>query len=173
MQNDKNWYVLRTEVKKEDILMKVLEKNKISGAFSPKFEYYRRDDGQIHIKPLFPGYVLIKTEMNASLFAKKIKDIQFYSVYFQELKYEGNLSSLTAEEITMLDRLLDKDHILRMSYGTIMNGRLMITHGPLKGYDPYVIKVDRHNRLVTLNLYFLNQRWVVGMTVLDKMQNDK
>ncbi len=29
--------------------------------------------------------------------------------------------------------------------------------------DEYIIKYDKHNRLATLNLTFLDQRWVVGV----------
>lgn len=59
--------------------------------------------------------------------------------------------------------LLDEKRILRMSKGILLNKKLHVLEGPLTGMDEYIIKYDKHNRLATLNLTFLDQRWVVGV----------
>ena len=49
---------------------------------------------------------------------------------------------------------------------TKQNKKLVIDSGPLVGFDDYVTKVDRHNRLLWLDLYFFeNQQWKSGITV--------
>ena len=72
---------------------------------------------------------------------------------------------LTDEEIRILNMLLDDEKVLRMSYGVLQNKKIHVTQGPLVNMDDYIVKYDKHNRLATLNLSFLNQIWKVGVTI--------
>ena len=102
---------------------------------------------------------------------KKWREIKKSTVYqLREfstvlLKYEEEVSALTDEEIRILNMLLDDKKILRMSYGELVNKKIHVTQGPLKNMDEYIVKYDKHNRLATLNLNFLNQIWKVGVTI--------
>lgn len=73
------------------------------------------------------------------------------------------VSALKPEEKQILRMLLDEKRILRMSKGILLNKKLHVLEEPLTGMDEYIIKYDKHNRLATLNLTFLDQRWVVGV----------
>lgn len=50
-------------------------------------------------------------------------------------------------------------------YGVMINKKIHVTQGPLMDMDDYIVKYDKHNRLATLNLSFLNQIWKVGVTI--------
>ena len=89
------------------------------------------------------------------------------SVFIHELKYKEDISALTDEEIRILTMLMDDKKILRMSYGVLLNNKIHVTRGPLVNMDDYIIKYDKHNRLATLNLNFLNQIWKVGVTLIE------
>lgn len=78
-----------------------------------------------------------------------------------------DISALTDEEIRILTMLMDDKKILRMSYGVLLNNKIHVTRGPLVNMDDYIIKYDKHNRLATLNLNFLNQIWKVGVTLIE------
>lgn len=156
-----NWYVLFVNTIKEDTLVKFISSKKVVEIFSAKLEYYRRDSKSIQIKSLFPGYLFVRTEKNQPDFDDFIRGLEFKSGIWKQLKY-SDISALTIEEITVLERLLDDQGILRMSYGKLVNNKLVITKGPLVGYDPYIYKFNKHDRLVYLDLSFLDQKWKAG-----------
>ncbi|MGM9946455.1 transcription termination/antitermination NusG family protein [Floccifex sp.] len=159
-----NYFVLFVQTQNQDLLVSLLRREGFE-AYSYKFEYYRRDIDGIAIKALFPGYVIVKSEMDQVEFQTCIRKMEVKKGFIRELRYE-DVSALTKEEITVLERLLDKQGILRMSYGHLVNKKLVIDAGPLVGFDDYVIKLDRHNRLLKLDLYFLeNQQWIAGITM--------
>ena len=83
------------------------------------------------------------------------------------LNENEDISALTDEEIRILTMLMDNKKVLRMSYGVLLNNKIHITRGPLIKMDDYIIKYDKHNRLATLNLNFLNQVWKVGVTLIE------
>ena len=57
-----NWYVLFVLVVKEDKLCSLLRKKGLD-AFIPMYEYYRRDIKGNAIKPLFPGYIFVRSNL--------------------------------------------------------------------------------------------------------------
>lgn len=61
--------------------------------------------------------------------------------------------------------LLNDNHVLPMSYGHLENNKIVIDHGTLKGLESYIVKYDKRNRLASLDLFFLNQRWIAGVSL--------
>lgn len=158
-----NYYVLYVQTQNQDVFVDLLNRNKNVFSYNPKFEYYRRDINGIAIKSLFPGYVIVKSNLDQKEFNDILKSMEVKKGFLKELKYE-KASALTDEEISVLNNLLDDQGILRMSYGHLENRRIVIDDGPLVGYESYVTKLDKHNRLVHFDLYFLEkQRWIAGM----------
>ena len=159
-----NYYILFVQTQNQDVLVSLLEREGLK-AYSPKFEYYRRDMDGLALKALFPGYVFVESNLDQVSFYSLIQNMEVKKGLIKELRYKGT-SALTKEEIAVLKRLLDDKGILRMSYGHLENKKLVIDSGPLVGFDDYVTKVDRHNRLLWLDLYFFeNQQWKSGITV--------
>ena len=159
-----NYYVLFVQTQNQDLLVSLLRKEKLL-AYSYKFEFYRRDIKSIDKKALLPGYVIVKSQWDQITFIEKIRKMEVKKGLIKELRYEG-VSALTKEETTVLERLLDQQGILKMSYGHFENKKLVIDSGPLVGFEDYVTKVDRHNHLLQLDLFFLeNQRWIAGITI--------
>ena len=153
MNLDEHWYVLLTIRSKEEEVCKYLNENEGIFAFSPKMEFYHRVSKQIQQRTLFGGYVFVVSKLS--------------QVFIHELKYKEDISALTDEEIRILTMLMDEKKILRMSYGVLLNNKIHVTRGPLVNMDDYIIKYDKHNRLATLNLNFLNQIWKVGVTLIE------
>ena len=159
-----NYYILFVQTQNQDVFVSLLEREGLK-AYSPKFEYYRRDMDGLALKALFPGYVIVKSQWDQITFMEKIRKMEVKKGLIKELRYEG-VSALTKEETTVLERLLDQQGILKMSYGHFENKKLVIDSGPLVGFEDYVTKVDRHNHLLQLDLFFLeNQRWIAGITI--------
>lgn len=155
-------YVFSTVRSKEEELCLLLNKKDGVFAYSPKIEYYHRVAHEIRLKTLFPGYIFVVTKMNREQLKLLFEEASVRNLYFKELAYQG-VSALTQKEEDILGIFLDDEKILRMSCGRLENKKLHIVNGPLTGMDDYIIKYDRHNRLATLNLYFLEQKWIVGV----------
>ncbi len=162
---NEHWYVLLTIRSKEEEVCKYLNENDGIYAFSPKMEFYHRVSKQIQQRALFGGYVFVVSKLSQVEVDAIFKKFPLESVFIHELKYEEEVSALTDEEIRILNMLLDDKKILRMSYGELVNKKIHVTQGPLKNMDDYIVKYDKHNRLATLNLSFLNQIWKVGVTI--------
>lgn len=154
MNLDEHWYVLLTIRSKEEEVCKYLNENEGIFAFSPKMEFYHRVSKQIQLRTLFGGYVFVVSKLSQVEVDRIFRKFPLESVFIHELKYKEDISALTDEEI-------------RMSYGVLLNNKIHVTRGPLVNMDDYIIKYDKHNRLATLNLNFLNQIWKVGVTLIE------
>lgn len=161
-----NWYVLFVQTLYEDKLCNILNNSDEVFVFSAKIEYYRRDHKMNELKSLFPGYVFIKTKLDQLEFNNWLRKQEFKKGFIKQLQRES-VSALTPEEIQLFNLLLDDKGRLNMSYGILENSKLVIKEGPLMGFEDYVKKYDKRNRLVTLDLFFLEKQWVAGVTLLE------
>lgn len=167
MNLDEHWYVLLTIRSKEEEVCKYLNENEGIFALSPKMEFYHRVSKQIQLRTLFGGYVFVVSKLSQVEVDRIFRKFPLESVFIHELKYKEDISALTDEEIRILTMLMDEKKILRMSYGVLLNNKIHVTRGPFVNMDDYIIKYDKHNRLATLNLNFLNQIWKVGVTLIE------
>lgn len=163
-----NWYVLFVLTQFEDRLCRYLhcEEYKV---FSAKYEHYRRDKDEIEIKSLFPGYLFVKTQKSQKEFNDWLRSQENKKGVVYQLSYKET-QAMTQEEIRILDSFLDDEGIFRMSYGHLENRRLVIDKGPLMKFDPYIIKYDKRNREVELNLSFIEQQWRASVTLIEKIE---
>lgn len=159
-----NWYVLFVQTLYEDKLCAFLNRSEGIHAFSAKLEYYRRDRKTNELKSLFPGYVFVKTEFDQLEFNEWLRKQEVKKGFIKQLQYD-HVSALQKEEIQILTVLLNDNHVLPMSYGHLENNKIVIDCGTLKGLESYIVKYDKRNRLASLDLFFLNQRWVAGVSL--------
>lgn len=150
--------------------------------FLPMREYYRRDKKAVAIKPLFPGYLFVYSDMDRQelhdfLFAHRVKIPTFLKelgspgvkLQGKQIGSQGGLSDLTHDESSFLDSILDEDGIQRMSAGYREgNGQIIVMEGPLLAFQNRIIRVDRHERLAYLNLKFRELDIVAGLEVKPK-----
>lgn len=168
--NEENWYVLFALAAQEDTLCEILNQDPCIHAFSAKYEYYRKDRKQIEIKSLFPGYLFIQTAMDSLSFDQWLQSLETKKGLIRQLQYKQT-PSLRDEEIYILEKFLDAEGVFRMSYGHLREGKLVIDQGPLMHFEPYIVKYDKRNRLVTLDLYFMDQHWLAGVTLQEQEEN--
>lgn len=159
-----NWYVLFVQTLYEDKLCAFLNRSEGIHAFSAKLEYYRRDRKTNELKSLFPGYVFVKTDFDQLEFNEWLRKQEVKKGFIKQLQYD-HVSALQKEEIQILTVLLNENHVLPMSYGHLENNKIVIDHGTLKGLESYIVKYDKRNRLASLDLFFLNQRWIAGVSL--------
>lgn len=156
-----NWYVLFVqtgkEYKVEKFLTKCLDSNVFS-PFVPMHEKLYKISGTIRkeVKPLFPGYVFIESEIPDQDFIKYIRNMIFASSdIISMLKYSNTEIAMRASEMFMLISLSNADHCIKSSSGVIEGDRINIIDGPLKGWESKVRKINRHKRQVWIEIEFM------------------
>lgn len=158
-----NCYILYCQSLKVDKLINTFNKKKGLFAFIPQYEYYRRDIKGYSIKPLFPGYIFIRTEKNQRDF-----DFLLCEMYeerdglIRQLKYD-NTSALNKDEIEMFHKLLDEDGVLRMSQAYLVDNKAVVYEGPLNHFEKNIYKVDKHNQLAYLDISFMKRNIIAGL----------
>lgn len=164
-----NWYILFTLATKQNQLCNII-RNQGLNAFIPAMEYYRRDIKDIAVKPMFPGYVFVRTDMAQEEFdfmLNKLGDRK--EGLIKQLKEEGT-PAMREEEIDFFEHLLDDHGVAKMSRAYLQNNRAIVTEGSLKDFQERIVKVDRHNRLAWLDFEFMNRKIQAGLTICSKKE---
>lgn len=159
-----NWYILYALVAKQEQLCSVLCRHGLR-AFVPMMEYYRRDIKGIAVKPMFPGYLFVRSDMCQQEFDTMLFELgDEKQGMVRQLKEEGT-AAMREEEIDFFAHLLDEQGVARMSYGYRKGSRGVVTEGPLAYFQERIVKADRHNRLAWLDFEFMNRRIQAGLTI--------
>ena len=167
MKNE-NYYVLYCQSSKIEQLLNTFNQKEGIIAFIPKIEKHIHSKKEMVVKALFPGYLFIKTSLIQVEF-----DTLLTLMYDQknglirELK-KDDVSALTKEEIQLFHLLLNEDHVLVTSRGYKKDGRTIITEGPLKIFQKYIIAVDKREHLAILNIEFMSKKIKAGIEIEDQ-----
>ena len=160
---------------KEAFLRDMINRKGDVVAFVPMMErkYKIKGEYQIVTKPMFPGYLFIKTDEEQSYIETLFQEYRMKLRGFKKLlKYdEEGTSALHQEEIMFLNDILDEEYTLKMSKGRIINKATLIEEGPLKGLESSIRKIDRHKCLASLYVKVLNKEVIAGLEITEK-RND-
>ena len=120
--------------------------------------------------------MFVETELNPNGFQQAL--LRYRSQIrgiLKELRYEDDVSALSTEERAYLEGLMDEEHNVRISKGEILDGEVIITEGPLKGYESNIIRIDRHKRRAILNVRMNNQdlQVDVSLEIVKKIESQK
>lgn len=172
------WYVIQVRTGSEETVKRMCQRmissTILEDSFVPRYEKKKRYHGRWHTEEviLFPGYVFVVTEDEEQLFhhLKKIPDLT------KILGDEDGAIPLYKEEIKFLQSFINKEHVVEMSYGYREGDIIVITDGPMKGYEGLIKKIDRHKRVAMLEVPFFGrttQVWVgLELLVKDDRKND-
>lgn len=166
-----NWYILFSLTQKSEKLVKQLNTKKDIYAFIPQMEYYRRDIKDNALKPLFPGYVFVKSKLNQNDFDLLLMNMnEEKDGLIKQLKYRDT-NALREDEIVLLKKLLDDQYILRMSQANLDNHKKAVIYtGPLRHFEKNIIKVDKHNKMAYLDIKFLDRYIQAGLSIKAKYE---
>lgn len=166
-QPEENWYVLFVLAPKQEQISQLLCERGLK-AFVPKMEYYRRDSRETAVKPMFPGYIFIRTALTQTEFDRLLAGLgDQKDGMIRQLKEEG-ASALRKEEQEYFMHLLDEDGVAKMSLAYLKKGKAKVTEGPLAYFEDHIVKVDKHNRAAWLDLEFMDRRIMAGLTIMEK-----
>ncbi len=166
------WYVIWTETGTEYDLRERIEreisKELFSGCMIPTKTEQQKWSGQIKnvTKVLFPGYVFIDTEEPEQLHIK-IRRIKYNS---RVMRTGEEFTPITETERRIIKSLTDADGNVGISTGIIEDGILGVIDGPLKGFEKYIVKIDRYKRKAWLKMKLFGEekRFNLSLSVIEK-----
>ena len=163
-----NWYVLYVQARKTKKLIERLNRKKNIEAFEMNYEYYRRSHRCNEIKPIFKGYVFIKTKLDQNEFNNVLAKMNEEKDGLIRQLIKHDTSALRKEEIDMFNKLLDESYVIRMSQAFIEDKKAIVYQGPLMYFQDNIIKLDKHDRIAFLNLSFMGRNIKAGLTLTGK-----
>lgn len=150
-----NWYVIFVNIDKINKLMFYFNNQPDINAFVPKIEKLMSKEGKkVFLEvTMFPNYLFIETSLNEQEFNEMIEEIEIdLGSMMKTLQDETQtIFALTVKEKNLLKSLLNKDYLIKHSTGVIVNSKLIVQDGPLKGKEELIRKIDRHKRLAFLD----------------------
>lgn len=161
------WHAVFGKTGAEDTIEKYIHyhlDNSECRTFIPKRRISEVRQGKAYdvVKTLFPGYVLIKTGMDAVKY-NIIKSIPpIYSMVSQGGEY---CSEIRDEEIETLLNLSENENIIDYSRIIVENSRIHVTSGPLTGMEGLIKKVDKRRGRAKVALNFMGQVKTVDLGV--------
>lgn len=158
-----NYYVLFCQTLKTEKVCQILNRKKDVHAFIPRMETYIHSKDEIILKVMFPGYLFIETNMNQKEFDILLNLLnEEKDGIIKELK-KDDVSALTDDEIQLMYQLLNRNGILKMSEGYKVNGKTMITKGPLLHFQDEIIDTNKRDMFAILDIKFLNRNIKAGL----------
>ncbi|WP_041706848.1 antiterminator LoaP [Ruminiclostridium cellulolyticum] len=166
-----HWYVLFVksgrEHRVEQYLKKIVGIDMIN-PFIPLHEFLFKISGTVkrELKPLFPGYVFIESDMAGQEFIRKLYNkIYLLSDIVRILKYSDTEIAVRDSEKQMLLDLCNNEHCIESSRGVIKGDRIYITNGPLRGRESIIKKVNRHKRQALVEMEFMGDKRLVSVAL--------
>ena len=158
-----NYYVLFCQTLKTEKVCQILNRKKDVHAFIPRMETYIHSKDEIILKVMFPGYLFIETNMIQKEFDILLNLLnEEKDGIIKELK-KDDVSALTDDEIQLMYQLLNRNGILKMSEGYKVNGKTIITKGPLLHFQDEIIDTNKRDMFAILDIKFLNRNIKAGL----------
>lgn len=169
MKEKSNWYVLFVMGGREQQIKDFLnQENKNWKAFIPMIEIIHTKQGKEYTvnKPMFPSYIFIDTSLSPNDFRDLLKHAkEKIAGIIKELKFDEDTPALRDYEREYLEGLLNNQYKITPSVGYMENDKVVITDGPLKGYESQIVWIDRHKKKAALQLDLLNKETRVTLSL--------
>lgn len=171
-------YVMQVATGRERQTVQLLERV-LGGAprlelFVPRYRYRKKIKGawQFTEELLTPGYVYLRTsKIDIDELAQQVRRAPAFA---RVLAQDGKIISLSADEERWLQALAGagEGHVVEPSYGFIEGDRVVITEGPLVGFEAQIKKLDRHKRLAYVEVHLMGRTKLikVGAEIVRKQQ---
>ena len=152
--NEPVWVVAQVMSGKEEEVRKtcadMLSKDVLEDVFVPRQVRLKKYKGEWRRerRPLYSGYVFMVTRDPEALDKALIKVPGRHRL----LKADDIILTVSEEEKEFLKRLGGSENLVDISVGYKEGDRIKILSGPMVGLEGDIIHVDRHKRLVTINI---------------------
>lgn len=149
------WYVAQVrggrETTTRNLCLERVPEKAMKECFLPEREVMWKVDGEWKLvkKLLFPGYLFFVTDDAEGLY----ESLQRVPALVRLLgSDERAFFPLTDKETDWFLSFMDREHVVRMSEGYIDGDKVVVTRGPLMGFEGQIRRVDRHKRRAYLDV---------------------
>lgn len=160
-----NWYVLFALRTRSAKIIRNLNKNQELDAFMPMYEVCHRRTKEVTVRPMFPDYIFVKTDLAQEDFNQLLYQMREENSGLIKQLLNSETSALREDEILFFHQVLDERHIVRLSHGYLAEDGIHIVDGPLRLYQEHIVKLDKHNQCVYLDLVFFDRRIIMGLDI--------
>ena len=170
------WVVAQVTVGKEDEIKEscsdMVPKDVLEDIFVPKHVRLKKYRGEWRreTRPLYSGYVFMVTHDPKALEKALIKVPGRHRL----LKADDIILTVSDEEKTFINRIAGRDNIVDISVGYKEGDRIKIVSGPMLGLEGDIVHVDRHKRLVTINVSLFGRavKTTLGLELTSKQPEE-
>lgn len=151
-----DWYAVLVETRREYDAKRSIGRLVSSQAVEcwvPSRRIAERRQGMLEVtlRPLFPGYVLIKADMDMSVYRTLMNAPRVLKVLAAAGSYWTRIPD---EEMEPILQLLQQDDIIDCSQVTVQGTEVVVLSGPLYGLEHLISKVDRRKGRARVSLVF-------------------
>lgn len=167
------WYAVQVKTGKEqdtaDLCRKIIDVEILLESFIPRYERMKRYQGVWHKEqlPMFPGYIFLATEQVEELFYRLKAVPELTKILGDGVMF----IPIRDEEKALLLNLGNENHVTEISSGYLVDERVVILSGPMKGMEGKIKKIDRHKRMAVLGVRmfgaFVDVR--VGVEIVERL----
>lgn len=164
-----NWYIIFENNDKIDDLLFWFNNQPEMKAFIVKSERFWKKDGKKEFveMPMYPNYIFVETNLDEKEFDKLVSELDI-STTMKVLQNDAKtVMALSSDEKEFLESLLNDKHSIVHSTGIIVDSKLIVQEGPLRGKEDLIKKIDRHKRTAFLGNLF-GQIFKVPLEVTSK-----
>ena len=170
------WYVFFTKTgyeKTVELYLKARLNINEYTPFIPMIDTVFKCSGEIkkERKPLFPGYVFIKTEISDFEFILKANEIVHGTKNIIKLlrNADTNEYAMQEDDKILLTRLCNDEYCVESSIGIIVGTCVYIEKGSLMGLESIIRKIDRHKQRAIIELDFMGaiRQINVGLEIVE------
>lgn len=154
-RGNRRWYLVHTPQGRErsvcEKVRSAVAPDLLDDAFVIYKERWVKRDGkwQLNEEQAYPEYFFVSTHDVQSL-GEALRDLSFpVRIAGSE---EHAYIPLAPEAQEWFESAMDDHHVLRNSTAVIVDGRLQVQDGPLRGQEARVRKIDRHKRRCIVNV---------------------
>ncbi|SFX26066.1 transcriptional antiterminator NusG [Thermoactinomyces sp. DSM 45891] len=171
------WYALFVEIGYEEYIQNFLyrhfDQNQLT-SMAPVRKLPEKRKGRIsHIyRKMFPGYVLIRTNMTAELFyqLKRVPRVHrlLTSYHYYTHEQDSYFSSIPEDEMHMVLQLTKNGNCIDFSSIYVDGSKVTVKTGPLVGKEGIIKKVDKRKQRAKIRIDFMNTTHTmdVGINVI-------
>ena len=164
------WYVIQTYTGKEEQLVQMIRRQVPEECYGECFVAYyeqlrdRKQENQIHILRLFPGYIFISSDDVDRLF-QSFKMLPAMTKIMSSGAFA--FTPLYAGEAEFLKEMMDPDHVVRLTYVST-DGRDHISYlsGPLQKCRDQIRAYQFRKRCAQVSLRIAGQEKIVRMGII-------
>lgn len=165
------WYALYVRSGYEDLVKSIIIRNlkdSLVRVLIPQKIVPERKKGSFKwvTKKLFPGYLLINTEMNEKLYYK-LKEIPNPFNFLNKFHKDNNFYFLEIpeREITPILQLLNTEDTIECSKAYLKDSTVKIKSGPLRDREGIIKRIDKRKKRAKLLLNFLGDTKIIDVGI--------